>query len=59
MYGVGSGLIQRAIEDAEERNTAELHVWAEFDNRKAIEFYTKHGFRKRSYLFERDMGTIS
>ena len=53
--GIGSGLVRRAIEEAEGRNTIEIHVWTEFDNHHAINFYTGHGFEKSSLLLEREM----
>jgi len=53
--GIGGNLLERAIEEAEERNAVELHVWTEFDNQQAINFYIKHGFKKRALLLEREM----
>jgi len=53
--GVGSELMQRAIEDAERRNTVETHVWTDLDNQRAIDFYAKHGFGNRQLLLEREM----
>ena len=52
--GVGSRLMQRAIEEAERLKTIEVHVWTEFDNQGAIDFYTKHGFGNRHLLLERE-----
>lgn len=52
--GIGSELMQRAIEDAERRNAIETHVWIDVDNQRAIDFYTKHGFGKRQLLLERE-----
>jgi ribosomal protein S18 acetylase RimI-like enzyme len=51
--GIGSKLLQRAIEEAENLNAVEIHVWTEFDNQPAINFYTKHGFKKRAILLEK------
>jgi len=52
--GIGSKLIERTIEDAEKQNAIEIHVWTEFDNQQAINFYTKHGFKKRALLLEKE-----
>lgn len=52
--GIGSKLIERSIEEAEKQNVVEIHVWTEFDNQQAINFYTRHGFHKRCLLLEKE-----
>ncbi len=52
--GVGSQLIQRVRDEVEQRNVTETHVWTEFDNHSALIFYTRHGFRLRGLLLERE-----
>ena len=52
--GIGSKLIQKANETAEKQNVAEIHVWTEFNNQQAIDFYTKHGFKKKALLLEKE-----
>lgn len=52
--GVGSQLIQRVKDEVEQRNVTETHVWTEFDNHPALVFYTRHGFRLRGLLLERE-----
>jgi len=53
--GIGSKLMERAIEDAEKQNAIEIHVWTEFDNQQAIKLYTEHGFKKRAILLEKEL----
>ena len=52
--GVGSNLIEQVIEEAEKRCVNEIHVWTEFDNQQAINFYTGQGFKKRAVLLEKE-----
>ncbi len=52
--GVGSQLIQRVWDEVEQRNVTETHVWTEFNNHPALLFYTRHGFRLRGLLLERE-----
>ena len=52
--GIGSKLMKKAMEEVEKRNAIETHVWTEFDNMQAINLYTKHGFKKRYLLLERE-----
>lgn len=52
--GIGSELIEKAIKDTARQNALEIHVWTEFDNRQAINFYIKHGFKKRALLLEKE-----
>lgn len=51
--GVGAKLLRKAIEEAERRNAMEIHVWMEFDNEQARNFYVKQEFNKRALLLER------
>jgi len=51
--GIGSKLLERAIDKAEKQNAIEIHVWTDFDNQQAINFYTEHGFKKRALLLEK------
>jgi len=57
--GIGSKLIERAIEEAEKQNAIEIHVWTESNNQQAINFYTRHGFEKRALLLEKELGSKS
>lgn len=50
--GIGSQLLQKAIENAKKKSVIEVHVDTEENNTKAIEFYQKHGFRKVGVMFE-------
>lgn len=52
---IGSKLIQKVIEEVKEHYVVELHVWVNFDNQLAEQFYKKHGFKKRSLLLEKEM----
>ena len=52
--GVGSNLVEQVIEEAEKRSVNEIHVWTEFDNQQAINFYTGQGFKKRAVLLEKE-----
>ena len=52
-HGIGAKLLRKAIEETERRNVLEVHVWTEFDNEQARNFYVKHGFNKRALLLER------
>ena len=51
--GIGTKLLQKAIEESERRAVLEVHVWTEFDNEDARDFYLKHGFSKRALLLEK------
>ena len=53
-FGIGSKLLQRAIREARRRIACEIHVWTEFENYEAINFYTKHGFTRRALLLEKE-----
>jgi len=55
--GIGSRLVERAVEETKDRNAIEIHVWTEFDNERAISFYTKRGFKKRALLLEKELDT--
>jgi ribosomal protein S18 acetylase RimI-like enzyme len=57
--GVGSLLMKRAIEEAEKQNVAEIHVWTEFNNERALRFYAKHGFNKKAVLLERETRRVT
>jgi ribosomal protein S18 acetylase RimI-like enzyme len=52
--GIGSRLMNSAVEEAEKQNVAEIHVWTEFDNERALRFYAKHEFTKKAILLERE-----
>jgi ribosomal protein S18 acetylase RimI-like enzyme len=52
--GIGSMLIERAVEVSEHLGVKEVHIWTEFDNNRAIKFYLKHGFERRVLLLERE-----
>ena len=50
--GIGSQLLQKAIENAKKKSVIEVHIDTEEDNTGAIEFYQKHGFKKVGLIFE-------
>ena len=50
--GIGSQLLQKAIENAKKRGVIEVHVDTEENNAKAVEFYQKRGFKKAGVMFE-------
>jgi len=52
--GIGSKLLEAAIEEARDRKALEIHVWTESDNQPAISFYSKHEFKKRALLLEKE-----
>ncbi len=54
--GIGTGLMEKASEEAKKRSAKEIHVWTESSNEKAIHFYTKHGFERKALLFEKILG---
>jgi ribosomal protein S18 acetylase RimI-like enzyme len=52
--GVGSKLLQKIVERAEEMGVLEIHVVTEFDNKPAIQLYKKHGLTKESLQLEKE-----
>lgn len=52
--GVGSKLLQKIIERAEEKGALEVHVVTGFDNEPAIRLYKKHGLNKESLQLEKE-----
>ena len=50
--GIGSQLLQKAIENAKKKGVIEVHVDTEENNVRAIKFYQKHGFKKAGIIFE-------
>ena len=50
--GIGSQLLQKAVENAKKKGVIEVHVDTEENNARAIEFYQKHGFKKAGVVFE-------
>jgi len=52
---VGSKLLAYAIEELKESGVKELHVWTEFENKRAVELYLKHGFVRRALLLEKEI----
>ena len=53
--GIAGELLRRACGEAEKWDVLEIHVWAEFDNEQAIDFYIKHGYKKRALLLEKEI----
>ena len=51
--GIGTKLLQKAIEESERKAVLEVHVWTEFSNEQARNFYVKHGFSKSALLLEK------
>lgn len=51
--GIGNKLVEKAVEEAEKQKAFEIHVWVEFNNQLAKNFYLKQGFRKRALLLEK------
>lgn len=52
--GVGSSLVQKALENAKRRNVIEIHVTTREDNKVAMKFYQKLGFTREGVLFEKN-----
>jgi ribosomal protein S18 acetylase RimI-like enzyme len=52
--GVGSKLLQKIIERAEEKGALEIHVVTKFGNKSAIKLYKMHGLRKESLQLEKE-----
>lgn len=52
--GVGSSLVQKALENAKRRKIIETHVTTREDNKVAIRFYQKLGFTREGVLFEKN-----
>ena len=50
--GIGSQLLQKAIESAKKKGVIEVHVDTEENNVRAMEFYQKSGFKKVGVVFE-------
>lgn len=50
--GIGSKLLNKALESAKTREVKEVHVTTLEDNKKAMTFYEKHGFNRTGVLFE-------
>ncbi len=46
-------LVERVVELAQRRRAMEIHVSTEFQNRRAIALYEKHGFTNRSLWLEK------
>ncbi len=53
--GIGSLLLEKAIERAEEEEVLEIHVWTESDNERAISLYKKHGLTTEHLLLEKEL----
>ena len=51
--GVGSKLLQKVVERAEEGGALEIHVVTKFDNEPAIRLYKKHGLTEESLQLEK------
>lgn len=54
--GIGSKLLENVLNNAKEREVAEIHVVTEFDNKPAIDLYRKHGLVKESLQLEMEYG---
>jgi ribosomal protein S18 acetylase RimI-like enzyme len=52
--GVGSQLLQKIIEKAEEKGALEIHVVTKFENKPAIQLYKRHGLTKESLQLEKE-----
>ncbi len=50
--GIASQLLQKAIQNAKRRKVKEIHVTTRKDNKTAIRFYEKNGFKKQGILLE-------
>jgi len=50
--GIASQLLQKALQSAKRREVIEIHVTTRKDNKAAIKFYEKIGFKKEGILFE-------
>jgi len=51
--GLGTALLEKAVEEARTRGAVELHVSVHPDNRTATRFYERRGFTGRYLLLER------
>ncbi len=52
--GIGTALIESAIEEAKRRGCVEIEISTESDNTSAIEFYKKRGFTHSAVLLENE-----
>lgn len=52
--GVGSKLLQKIIDRAEEKGVLEIHVVTGFDNEPAIRLYKRYGLTKESLQLEKE-----
>jgi len=53
--GIGSRLLQRALDFCRQRGCVEVEVTTEADNRSARRFYARHGFREQGLLLEAEL----
>ena len=53
--GIGGELLEAAIEECRRLGCCEMEVGTESSNRKARDFYRKHGFEEEAILLEKDL----
>ncbi len=49
--GIGSGLMRMMLRTLEEKNYKTVHLRVDNENKKAIKFYKKNGFKKKRKTF--------
>ncbi len=52
--GLGMRLLHAAVDHCSRKRAAEVHVWTDFDNTRAIRLYQSVGFAERALLLELD-----
>jgi ribosomal protein S18 acetylase RimI-like enzyme len=53
--GIGTALLNTAANKARETGCRKVELDSAFDRKEAHEFYEKVGFKRRAYLFSRDL----
>ena len=53
--GIGSSLIEKLCEIAEQKGCKKIELDSAFHRKEAHEFYEKHNFNNRAYLFSKDL----
>jgi len=56
--GLGKRLLHAAVDHSSREKAAEVHVWTEFDNARAIQLYKSVGFAERALLLELDTSRL-
>ena len=56
--GLGKRLLQAAVDHSRRERAAEVHVWTDFTNARAIQLYKSVGFAERAVLLELDTSRL-